>query len=42
MQDRAIEGMLMAARTLAWTACDVITNPGLMARIKEEFALLKP
>ncbi|MHB0880484.1 M20 family metallopeptidase [Paenibacillus sp. SEL1] len=40
MQDRAMEGMLLAARTLAWTACDVITNPGLLAQIKKEFALL--
>jgi hypothetical protein len=40
MQDRAMEGMLLAARTLAWTACDVITNPELLAQIKKEFALL--
>ncbi|SPY20778.1 Metal-dependent amidase/aminoacylase/carboxypeptidase [Paenibacillus polymyxa] len=40
MQDRAMEGMLLAARTLAWTACDVITSSELLAQIKEEFALL--
>lgn len=41
MQNRAMEGMLLAARTMAWTACDVITNPRLLVQIKEEFALLK-
>ncbi|MEK3787456.1 M20 family metallopeptidase [Paenibacillus sp. FSL K6-1230] len=37
MQELALDRMLLAAKTLAWTANDVITKPELLARIKEEF-----
>lgn len=37
MHDRAFEGMIFSAKVLAATACDVLTNPELLKRIKEEF-----
>ncbi|MFB5675732.1 M20 family metallopeptidase [Paenibacillus terreus] len=37
MKDRALEGMLLAARTLACTAFDIITDEALLTQIKQEF-----
>ncbi|WNQ13037.1 M20 family metallopeptidase [Paenibacillus aurantius] len=37
MTERAMEGMLLAAKVLASTAYDVMTRPGLLEEIKEEF-----
>ncbi|WP_166241762.1 M20 family metallopeptidase [Paenibacillus turpanensis] len=38
MKDRAFEGMLLGAKTLAATAYDAMTAPGLLEKIKQEFA----
>lgn len=38
MTDRALDGMLLAAKALAATAYDAMVEPGLMARIKRAFA----
>ncbi|MFC5405071.1 M20 family metallopeptidase [Cohnella soli] len=37
-QPRAYEGMAFGATMLAYTACDVLTDRDLLARIKEDFA----
>ncbi|EGL18836.1 MULTISPECIES: M20 family metallopeptidase [unclassified Paenibacillus] len=37
MQQRALDGMILAAKMLAATAYDVITDPALLAEIKAEF-----
>ncbi|HEY2493559.1 MAG TPA: M20 family metallopeptidase [Paenibacillus sp.] len=37
MQDLALDGMLLAAKALARTAYDVITNPELLEQIRSEF-----
>ncbi|MGF7047460.1 amidohydrolase [Paenibacillus sp. DS2015] len=37
MQDRALNGMLLAAKALARTAYDVITDPALLEQIRAEF-----
>lgn len=37
MKDRAFEGMKLAAKTLAATVYDVLSNPPLLAEIKAEF-----
>lgn len=39
MTERALERMIFAAKTLAATAYDVIADPALLARIREEFEL---
>jgi amidohydrolase len=38
MEDRALDGMIFAAKALAYTAYDVISIPRLLQEIKEEFA----
>jgi amidohydrolase len=35
--DRAYDAMVLGATVLAWTACDVLTDPALALRIREEF-----
>ncbi|WP_276353870.1 M20 family metallopeptidase [Cohnella caldifontis] len=35
--DRAYDAMVFGATVLAWTACDVLTDPELVLRIREEF-----
>ncbi|MEO3947072.1 M20 family metallopeptidase [Gorillibacterium sp. CAU 1737] len=37
MLPRAMEGMKLGAKALAWTAYDVLTQPELLARVKAEF-----
>ncbi|WP_284639700.1 M20 family metallopeptidase [Paenibacillus silviterrae] len=37
MQDRAFEGMLLGAKSLAFTAYDAAANPDVLRAIKEEF-----
>ncbi|TDF99695.1 M20 family metallopeptidase [Paenibacillus piri] len=37
MSDRAFQGMLLGAKALAGTACDVLASPQLLNGIKEEF-----
>lgn len=37
LSERGFEGMLLGAKCLAYTAFDVITNPELLKKIKEEF-----
>lgn len=37
MEERALEGMIFGAKVLAATAYDVLTVPGLLGRIREEF-----
>ncbi|TBL80343.1 M20 family metallopeptidase [Paenibacillus thalictri] len=39
MTERAMDGMIVGAKTLAATACDVIANPELLESIKAEFAM---
>jgi len=36
-KDMAARGMIVAAKTLAWTAIDLYTDPALIAKAKEEF-----
>ncbi|MFC0215014.1 M20 family metallopeptidase [Paenibacillus chartarius] len=38
MQDMALDGMILAAKTLAATGYDVLTDAGLLQEIKDEFA----
>ncbi len=40
MLDRALEGMIFAAKVLASTAYDVLKDPELLTRIKAEFAAM--
>jgi amidohydrolase len=37
MKERAMDGMLFAGKTLALTAYDIITRPGLLRKVREEF-----
>lgn len=37
MQERALDGMVFSAKALAATACDLLTVPGLLQAVKEEF-----
>jgi amidohydrolase len=41
MTERAMQGMLFGARMLAYTGCDVLTDPSLLERIKQEFQAAK-
>ncbi len=41
VSDRAHEAMLIAAKALAMTAIDLLTDSGLMKRVKEEFQTYK-
>lgn len=44
MQERAFQGMLLGAKTLAFTAYDVLSNPDKLRAVREEFerSLLSP
>lgn len=37
LQERALDGMLLGAKALAATAFDILTVPGLVARVREAF-----
>ncbi|WP_175532712.1 hypothetical protein [Paenibacillus catalpae] len=37
MTERVLERMIFVAKTLAATAYDVVADPALLARIREEF-----
>ncbi|RXJ04232.1 M20 family peptidase [Anaerobacillus alkaliphilus] len=37
MSDQGFEGLMLGAKSMAYTAYDVITKPGLLAQIKQEF-----
>jgi len=39
--DIGIKGMIVAAKTIAFTAIDLFTNPKLIKKAKEEFTKLK-
>ncbi|MDQ6756989.1 MAG: amidohydrolase, partial [Bacteroidota bacterium] len=40
-RDIGIKGMMVAAKTIAFTAIDLFSNPSLLIKAKEEFKLMK-
>ena len=41
MSSRGFEGLMLGAKSMAFTAYDVLINEELLKKIKEEFNLLK-